>query len=470
MRARSRGIFLLLPASMLLLSCATTLEPVRPVEPAKEHQTALKWPEYVTAADIALLGAAEKRIDDVRKGELLVQVVDVAGWPVEGVEVRWVQEARDFQFGVQAPFEPNAWGQLLRMGVNHAAAQLDWQSTEPASGLWTAGATAAAWAVDILPAMGVSQRGAALVWLEKQNSPDWVRQTPAAELAALVDEHVRALAHMLTGHVALWEALTDPAFESPEDLVRVARASTLALRDADPTTPIMVRFKNLLGEGRIGSPIEITRRLLDADIDFDVLGVDLRYNGYSHAAIAERRSLAQMQEGLSDLALHGKPIHITAASVPSAPHPDDVKRAGHWARRWSPELQAVYARALYVMLFSHPAVEAITWEGAFDTGTETVAGGLLNKAGTPRPAFHALADLLREWRTEGGGKVDADGQLRFRGFGGTYRVIVTDPVSRREVSTTAHITERQLEKRVITLPRTLVQPIETAVPWSVVRR
>ncbi len=461
-------------ALMGIVGCATTLEPVRPVKPEKPPVAGMDWPEYVEAADVALLKRAEERIDAVRKGELLVTVVDVNGDPIQGAEVRWVQRARDVRFGVEGTFDPGVWGDLVRIGVDQTAATLDWQPTEPEPGVWTTGPTAAVYGLDILPAMGVKARGSAAAWMMPSRTPDWVRGLDRDALLKAVDEHVRSLVGQLEGFVDSWEAVRDPNTEwtravgaDPELVADVAEVAARAIRDLDPVTPIVVNFAHPFGEAQALPPLHFGERLKVRGVPFEIVGLQYLYNGYTRSAMMPRRSLVEIDATLQQMALLGKPLHVTALSVPSERHPTDPTLAGHWGRRWSPELQAVYLRAFYVMALAHPDVDAIVWQGARDHDTEVVGGGLFEAPGKPRPAFDALRDLLAMWHTEGRAKLGEEGTVRFRGFAGNYRLVVKEPVSGRELSVETRIDARELGAVTVTLPEEIMRPDHVATPWVV---
>jgi len=478
MRPTKPALFTLLIASFVSSACAgPLLETVRPVQPLDEPTSTLAWPDYLDAEDVAYLTAAEKRIEEVRKGELLVRVVDTSGVPIPGAQVRWVQQTRDFHFGVAASFDAGVWGELLRIGVNHTAAALDWQSTEPEPDLWTSGAAAGAYGLDILPKMGVSARGSAAVWMSPRRTPEWVRSLSKVDLLDAVDKHVRTVAEQLRGHVAYWEAVNQPNSEwtaamggAPDMLIKVAAAATRGLRDVDPLTPILVSFNNPLGGAPGLKPLYFAERLEKAGVDFDIVGLQYYYNGYTDSWTLPRRTLKDIGASMDEVSLANKPIHITGVSVPSSVHPTDPTMAGYWTRRWSPELQAVYLRAFYITAFSRAAVNAITWRDAVDAGAYISGGGLFHRAGEPKPAFFALRDLLAQWRTDGDARTDEKGELRMRGFGGGYRLVVVDPASRRELLGEARVTERELNEVTITVPDDIAHPGDIATPWVVVKR
>lgn len=80
------------------------------------------------------------------------------------------------------------------------------------------------------------------------------------------------------------------------------------------------------------------------------------------------------------------------------------------------------------MLFSHPAVEAITWWDFTDQGAwQNAPAGFLRKDMTPKPMYHELKELIKgKWWTQTSKKVSSGGTVEFRGFLGEYEVMIKD--------------------------------------------
>jgi len=116
------------------------------------------------------------------------------------------------------------------------------------------------------------------------------------------------------------------------------------------------------------------------------------------------------------------PLHFTEATLVSGP-----KKGDSW--KTTPEgeeRQAREAVEFYTVLFSHPAVEAITWWNFSDQGAwQNAPAGFLRDDMTPKPVYHALKDLIKgKWWTVAEAKVGADGRASVRGFYGDYRVVI----------------------------------------------
>jgi hypothetical protein len=118
----------------------------------------------------------------------------------------------------------------------------------------------------------------------------------------------------------------------------------------------------------------------------------------------------------------GKPLHFTETTVVSGPRnssgwnttPDGEKR------------QAEHVAEFYRVLFSHPAVEAITWWDFTDQNAwQRAPAGLVRADMTPKPAYEELKRLIKgKWWTQTEATVKMAGTARFRGFFGQYEVAV----------------------------------------------
>ena len=93
-------------------------------------------------------------------------------------------------------------------------------------------------------------------------------------------------------------------------------------------------------------------------------------------------------------------------------------------------IQAIIARNLYRMWFSVPNMMGITWWNLVDdcgAAGEPTISGIFHRDMSPKTVYYALDQLLNhEWRTNVEMKPDSKGNIRWRGFKGTYRISWTD--------------------------------------------
>jgi hypothetical protein len=125
----------------------------------------------------------------------------------------------------------------------------------------------------------------------------------------------------------------------------------------------------------------------------------------------------------------GKPLHFTELTILSAekhPKMDWHTNLPDWPTTPEGEKrQAEQVAEFYTILFSHPAVEGITWWDFSDKGAwQGAPSGLVRKDMSPKPAYEALVGLVKKawWTGPLDLKTDAAGKVRFRGFLGEYAV------------------------------------------------
>jgi endo-1,4-beta-xylanase len=166
---------------------------------------------------------------------------------------------------------------------------------------------------------------------------------------------------------------------------------------------------------------------------YDVIGIQC----HQHTKVW---SVQQMWEICERFAKFGKPLHFTEATILSGQHGWELKKYASkfdWASTPEGEKeQAEEVVRFYTVLFSHPAVEAITWWDLSDQGAwQGAPAGLVRQDMTPKPAYEALVKLVKgRWWTRTDARVRGDGETRFRGFFGDYRVTVSE--NGRELSGT----------------------------------
>ncbi len=128
----------------------------------------------------------------------------------------------------------------------------------------------------------------------------------------------------------------------------------------------------------------------------------------------------------------GKPLHFTGATILSGQPGWESKQQNprfDWASTPEGEQrQAEEVAQFYTILFSHPAVQAITWWDFSDQGAwQQAPAGLVRADMTPKPAYDALMKLIKgEWWTRAEARVSHPGAAKFHGFYGDYKVSVDE--------------------------------------------
>jgi hypothetical protein len=124
----------------------------------------------------------------------------------------------------------------------------------------------------------------------------------------------------------------------------------------------------------------------------------------------------------------GKPLHFTELTILSGNLKEDddwfSRREGWDSTKEGEERQADQIAELYTLLFSHPAVEAITvWDFTDYDAWQGAPGGYLRTDMTPKPAYERLKEFIKgKWWTRTKIEVTTEGRASFRAVYGQYDV------------------------------------------------
>jgi GH35 family endo-1,4-beta-xylanase len=123
----------------------------------------------------------------------------------------------------------------------------------------------------------------------------------------------------------------------------------------------------------------------------------------------------QVWDKMETISKAGLPIHLSEITITS-PGSDDQGL----------KIQAVIARNLYRLWFSIKPMMGITWWNVVDdcgAPGEPSVSGLFTRNMEPKPSFYALDNLINhEWKTNLTVKANENGNVKFRGFKGRYRI------------------------------------------------
>lgn len=377
--------------------------------------------------------AIAERIERCRKGDFALRVVDSHGRAVPA-SIEAKHGRHRFLFGCNCfpllgysdPRQEAAYEERFADLFHYATLGFYWGTYEPAPGETREERLRAQ--AEWLKARGIRRKGHPLVWHEVV--PKWLPDDPDA-VRGLALRRVRDLVGRFRGLVDWWDVLNELQaagnFQNPvsswvtRDGVAAVEEALRAAREANPDAFLLYNDYQI-GDGLAAIVEELLRRRAPAD----ALGLQ------SHMHQGET-PLEEIWDRCERFAQYGLPLHFTELTVVSGKH-------GWMLQPWPDEeggerRQADYAESLYRLLFSHPAVEAVTWWDLQDGAWMGAPGGLLRRDLSPKPAYERLRRLVREeWTTEVRGRTDPQGVFRFRGFHGTYRVLAEAEGVRSELS------------------------------------
>ena len=372
--------------------------------------------------DAAWRTAAAERIEQARKAELTVKVVDGDGRPVEGaaVEVKMQRHAFGFGSAVTARMlcDESEDGRRYREVVEKSYSKVVFEN-DLKWGPWELGASntdrgyrrewtdqALAW----LDERAIEVRGHYITWapLDKGRAqyvghPDELRR----DLSAHMEDKVPTVGQRVgewdaINHIVGWGDTLASELGGPEVYAEIMRRS----RELAPHAELWVNEGQVLPSGRRrGDYEEMIRFLIEQRAAPDGIGFMGHFGRSSLTPPEEIHAVLDRFAGLiPKLQLTEFDVHVG----------DDEK------------LQADYLRDVMTIAFSHPAVEAIVMWGFWENRHWKPDAALYRRDWSTKPAGDAWNDLvLHQWWTEATGETDNQGKYSVRAYLGEYEVTIS---------------------------------------------
>jgi endo-1,4-beta-xylanase len=278
---------------------------------------------------------------------------------------------------------------------------------------------------------GFVTKGHTLCW--HTLTADWLLEMNNAEILQAQLARIRRDVADFAGAIDQWdvvnEAVIMPVFDRYDNgitrlckemgRIELIRAMFDAVCAADPGATL------LLNDFDVSPAFDIlVEGCLEAGIRIDAIGVQ----SHMHQGYWGSRRTLDVIEHFTRFHL---PIHFTENTILSG-HlmpPEIVDLNDYQPAEWpsTPEgeqRQAEEVARHYKTLFSNPAVQAITWWDLTDGCWLNAPAGLLRRDRSPKPAFDALAGLVKGewWLPPTKRTTDSAGRLAFSGFLGKYEL------------------------------------------------
>ncbi len=412
---------------------------------------ALQSAAFAEPSDQELIDGADTRIEQHRKADVVITVLDAAGRPLPGAKVELRQTRHAFLFGCNV-FEwspandkvtDSPYCQEFKELFNFATLPFYWWAYEPVQGKpnYNQSRLISQWCAQ----NGITTKGHPLAW--NFFDPPWAPDDPM-ELKRLQMTRIDDCVSRFKGRIDCWDVVNEATHFEREWIIKQApkmsglwqkagrmeftRECFVHARKANPKATL------LINDYRTDPPYEkVIEQLVDkaGKPMYDVIGIQ---NHMFDGAWPNGKIWDVCQR----FSRFGVPLHFTEMTIFSGRKPE----GSAWNAAWptTPQGEAEQARDVvrfYTMLFSHPAVEAIIWWNFRDLDSECwTSSGLCRRDMTSKPAHVELAKLVKsKWWTTAKLVTDKDGTAATRGFLGDYEVTVTangsKPLSKRVVIT-----------------------------------
>ncbi len=387
-------------------------------------------------------------IEQYRKGDFKIKVVDKKGTPLSNVKIKLNQTKHEFKFGanifmldeLETPEKNELYKKYFADLFNMATLPFYWKDLEPEKGKTryekdspkVYRRPAPDLCMEFCEQYGIEPREHALAydWI----FPEWVKELSVPEAKKEYSRRCKEIAARYADKIptievtneCFWEFDESSALYNENDFVE------WCFKEAErhfPNNQLVINdWTGVVWENfprnRHQYYMQIERALAKgARID----GIGMQYHMFYRAEDEEKRTrlyyspryLYAMMDKYAEFNL---PLQVTEVTIPSYTYEQEDE-----------EIQAEIIRNLYRIWFSHEKMEQIIyWNlvdgyaafaplGDFTSGENYYRGGLFRFDMTPKPAYFAIKDLIqKEWHTETEVVTDENGECYFRGFYGEY--------------------------------------------------
>ena len=363
-------------------------------------------------SDDELYQGAAERIEQHRKSDAVITVVDAQGEPVSDVEVTVQQTRHAFLFGCNffqcGKFQSDADEQAYRTqfaGVfNFATLGFYWASYERVQDqpIYEYSEMVARWCRD----NDIAVKGHPLMWnhADPRWLPDDLTQVKQLQLQRITDCVKR-----FDGLIDIWDVVNEAThFERDEFRRRSPKLTGMwdqvgrvefvdqcfrAARAANPDATLLIN--DYRTDAKYAQVIDEMEKN-EGKLACDTIGIQ----SHMHSGTWNNRKIWEVCERFSRF---GLPLNFTELTVlsgaPKREHPSPWDSTPEGEKE-----QAEHVRRIYTMLFSHPVVTAITWWDFSDRNAwQSAPAGLIGKDLEPKPAYKVLQELIKDqWWTQSG--------------------------------------------------------------------
>ena len=280
--------------------------------------------------DKVAIQRAEADIELNRKGDVLLTITDSRGRPAPGLSVKYELVKHSFLFGVFEQWPKPIYNEFVKKrdekvielltdaGIDYLTLHLNWRAVEPQEGLYTFQGLDEQ--LQPLYSKDFRLRGHALLFHKDTMTPEYIRTLSFDDYKAAVYRHVFDTVSHFKERIKLWDAINSPTRAgvmrlSEAQTIEIIQVAIQAIRDAQPDAIIFINIRHNPASER---EYTFLSKLNKAGIVYDIVGLQMYYNGYTKDFTHERLTLAQMSELIDHYSTLGKEIHITEFSVPSA--------------------------------------------------------------------------------------------------------------------------------------------------------
>ena len=264
--------------------------------------------------------------------------------------------------------------------------------------------------VDITP------KGHPLWWGHEAGIPPWLEGVSWPDAQKHCERVVGRSVERYKDRIQIWDVINEAhdwanGLKLTQDQeIEITRICCDTTRSKNPQCAVIVNNCCPFGENaadgrvhlgpayeRVFTPLSYLDALMEAGVDFDVVGVQIYFPA---------RDMLSISKLLDEYARFGKPVHITELGVRSAEaesssgqESEQLRRTrGDWHYPWCEKVQADWMEWFYTLAYSRDEIEAITWWDFRDPAFIKTSG-FLHEDESPKEIYFRLRALRQKLTT-----------------------------------------------------------------------
>ena len=360
---------------------------------------------------------ADARIDELRRANIQITVLDANGAPVPEAQVRVRMTRHEFGFGSAVAADglntPNADGEKYRETIkelfNKVVLENDLKWPQ-----WQQNRNRAQSALTWLHDNGITKvRGHTLVWPGWQHLPAGLQDlaTDPDALRARIFDHIADVVSANRGQLVEWDVLNEPYTNTALQTILGDEEMAVWFKKAaehDPLPTLYINDYSILSGGGLDKPhqdgyFNVIRKIIDWEAPLGGIGMQGHFG-------AQLTPVPKLWQILDRFAEFNKPIQITEFDV-------DVD---------DEEVQAAYTRDFLTAMFAHPSIDGFMMWGFWEGRHWRPRAAMFRKDWSRKPNADAFTGLVfSKWWTDETIATDENGAVALRGFKGDYAIDVT---------------------------------------------
>jgi endo-1,4-beta-xylanase len=357
--------------------------------------------------------AANTRINQYRKGDLSVKVVDANGLAVSGATVKVEMQKHAFPFGSAVDanrlfsdqtYQDNVVKLFNRVVLENDLKWPPWECCTRGVGLQ---------ALDFFASKGITVRGHNLIWPTEGEFilPDdvktLVQQGNKAAVRQRIDEHFVDILEATQGKIVEWDVINEPsANKFVTDLLGENELAAWLRRakELEPNARLFINDYGNLGEGTLDTEYKrILRKMQTLGAPLEGIGLQAHFSW-------DMTPPEELHQRLNAFGNFGVPLAITEFDVNITDE----------------QLQAAYLRDTLTVAFANPNVSSFLMWGFWENQHWLPQAALYRADWSIKPNGKVWNDLLfKQWWTNVTGSSNSSGNYSVRGFLGQYKITVS---------------------------------------------